>query len=221
MKASFKPTTKIEACTDSEASRYALGSVCVSPVGADAVWLTATDGRCLAAIKEEGSAEEPIACPAAAIKAKGAKRGGPQFVNRENGHWIDRKNTLHNPPDAGLFPKCNDVIPDFASVPHDELCVVRLDAELLLNVARAVNRPECFIGAKDTAVYVIVPRGKTKDGQSALVKRAMGVLGSDGIGVLMPIGGEQSHGDEPPAVSIGRFIERANEYRAEFKPFRP
>lgn len=196
---SFNPPTPIDlACDKDVASRYALGAVCVSPIDDKSVWLTATDGRIMAAVQADGSASEPVLCPMAAVKAKPAARDHRAKVYRDNGHWVDRKKTMHEPME-GRFPRMADVCPR-----TDNALVLAIDAALLHRLAQAI-----CIGDRPVVTLLIQPAG-----ENGYVENAIGVSASGGgIGVIMPC----TPGQENGPLEIETYQAHWAAYGKQFK----
>lgn len=214
MKAKFSPSTAIAGCCDTNASRYALGHVCVSPApDGKHVWLTACDSRTLACVKEPGTAIEPMACPAEAFKAPASKAKLP--IYRENGHWVDRKNTIHPAEESpGRFPRADQVVPQDVTADY---ALLTIDAQLLLNLAKAINQPGGKYDDKSaTAISLLLPLD-----EYGVVNKTIGVLGNAGFGVIMPLASTGPRIAEDKADKVRAFRGYVTEYVAEFKAFAP
>lgn len=208
----FGTPTKITACTDTGSLRYALANVCVSPSGEDEqVWLSATDGRCFAAVRTTGHVqgdEDPVdaqhsmegkqLCPPAIIEA--TFDGGLAVLN---GQWQATKPAkkgrkqqadaiLTAPVVEGRFPRCNDVVPAYTAT--DEVLVLAIDAKLLARVAQAVGTDE----GDHKPITLIVPIPTERDAEGGIFtgpgskacEGPIAVLGKFGIGVIMPCSSE-------------------------------
>ena len=209
MKASLAPTTRIDLATDPDSKRYALGSVCASPTRDGKVLLTACDGRILAAVRVDGDIPSPIAIPAKVFAAP-MKRGKVN-ITRENGHWIDRRDTIHTANDApGRFPRANDVIPD---VSHREgMRVIGIDAQLLLNLAKAIN--------DTSAVVQLIFDDSARSGM--MLTGPIAVHGTVGNGVIMPVTGDTKDAAAKQGNdAVTKYAAFAEGYRAEFVAFKP
>lgn len=202
MKATIKPTTAIHEAADKEATRYALNAVCVTPVDESTVWLSACNSRILACVKQAGTAIEPMLMPAAAAKT------GKAF--RDNGHWVDNKNTMHPIPD-GRFPRCNEVIPDIG--PREGFVTLRIDADLLAKLAHAINRPEKKYDSQVRGSVLLIVETCAKDGVAMPTDKPIGVIGSEGFGVIMPLGQD----NETSESALRQYADLAKQYRTEFK----
>lgn len=202
MKATIQPTTAIHEATDKEATRYALNAVVVSPVDDKTVWLTACNSRILACVKQAGTAIEPMLMPALAAKT------GKAF--RDNGHWVDNKNTMHPLPE-GRFPRCADVVPDIG--PREGFVTLRIDADLLAKLAHAINKPKGKHTEQAPGSVLLIVETCAKDGVAMPTDKPIGVIGSEGFGVIMPLG----QGNETSESALRQYADLAKQYRTEFK----
>lgn len=120
-------------CCDSESKRYALGGILVSPNGkGNCVYLTATDGRCMAVTKVDGRlADGPEIMPMSVAKHTRKTRG--MLVTRTDSGWENERGQ-----EAGIE---EGRFPNTASVWPKELGAhtVRIDANLLANVANTIG----------------------------------------------------------------------------------
>ena len=79
--------TRLDLASDTESSRYALSAIQVVPSDEDGkVWLTATDGRILAAVQTEGVVNQRRLMPIAVVKTTKSQRSQGLTVER-NGRW--------------------------------------------------------------------------------------------------------------------------------------
>ncbi len=152
--------------------------------------LAATDGK-VAALVGTTSECGPIAISLAAhsIPAPLAKPGALRFAHNPNKSelfgtefaWADdTKGIWRQQPEAGAFPRLDDVFP----FTDERTVVVGLSAENLRRLASAVNSANNPEGVS-AVVLLITPPGLS----GGTVDKPIGVLGDVGIGVIMPTGG--------------------------------
>ena len=101
-KAAVRVVNKIAGCTDTASCRYALSTVRVNPMAGheDAVWLTATDGRCMAVTPANGIAEEEHLMPSDLVKTPGTKG----VICHLNGHWRNDNGRWADSDVDGRYP---------------------------------------------------------------------------------------------------------------------
>lgn len=165
MKLSVRMSDRIRHAAAKQDGRYGISAVEARP-GKDGVWLSATDGHVLAIHKADGEATEPCLIPKPLLPTR--KAG--DVITRENGELRAASGKVATPND-GPFPPCTDILPDVRQtdrIGH----VVTLNAQLLLNLAKAIGD-----GGKPT-VTLFLPKNE---------KKAIAVLGGDGIGAIMPV----------------------------------
>jgi len=180
--------TRIAAACDEESTRYALGSVQAVPAGKDRVWLTATDGRCFAAVETDGTLDDgPELIPAKVFPTRKAHfpKCIPAALDRTNGVWKNnRKTPTIAEPSDGRFPKTADVVKDITEVDASERRTVTIDAKLLLNIQEALSdndSPE-----KECVTLLLSDNNEN----------SIGIVGNAGIGVLMPCSGGDKAGEK-------------------------
>lgn len=177
---SVRVEKRLLACTDrDEYSRYALSCLYVSPSVDGGVWCFGCDGRCLSATRIEGTIGESQLIPRGVVPT--TKK--PAHVERTGDRWDDRLNRRYATIDPeARYPKVQDVFPDCA-----DRVAVRIDATLLANIQTAISNSE--------SQHVTLLVGKPNE--------AIGVLGADGIGVLMPVALEEW---KTPALDYGNAV---------------
>jgi hypothetical protein len=189
-------------CIHEQSSRYALNGVHVCQRDKDRVWVTATDGRILSVTSAKGESEKPEVCPANILPKKGKKDSLAQL----NGQWetTSKDGTVSSPKIEGRYPNCAAMFSDKRGPASAEsVTVVRLNANLLAKLANSISTGgvvTLIIGSPD---------------------KPIGVMGSDGFGIIMPAERGQ-HAGELDADCIrrlcGEYNKLAEEYKATFKP---
>ena len=196
----------IHKCCDKDSKKWATDGVQVSPgtsAGQDMVWLTATDCRILAITPVEGVAPVPVIAPAKVFaKRGGTKRHLPNITL--NGEWRSAETVCA--PVEGRFPMAHAVLPDVQA--NSGVRAVTLDIELLKNLADALK------GDRDY-VTLLIPAHHTPDGDiipderdSLCIDGAISVVGAAGIGVIMALGGGETH--------IRPHVQRYRKLRARY-----
>lgn len=170
--------SRIGAATDNESSRFALGSVKVEGNG-ERVWASATDGRIAASVLCEGHTDEARLVPAELVpRTKKAMKDGSAEVER-NGQWENQAGKIVKQDVDGRFPYVQEHYP---AVDGDDVVCLCIDAQLLLNLANALGIDGC-----DHGVTLLIRPPK----EGELVDRGIGVLGPEGLGLLMPLGSDR------------------------------
>lgn len=180
----INPTTKINGCTDKEASRYSLGSVQIVPIIQDErvvigrnadmsqiterrptneVYAVATNGQIMAVNRIEGMAVETALCPAPMMKPEAARLRNKVSLN---GRWESTSGKIAPIPE-GRFPRVADVLPTARTV------TMGITPELLKRLSDAIST--------DGIVSLIFDVD-----QNNLVSGSIGVMGDNGFGVIMP-----------------------------------
>jgi len=169
----------IGACTAKESTRYAIAGTLVRVRGEHAV-AVATDGKCLSVTRLDtlmpGSWEGIVPSDALPSRTECTNRKFHPRTLTLNGtvQRTDAKGrTVTLAPSEGTFPNYESVIPEYLT---EDCTAIRLNIELLASIVQAVAAPDTF---KIRAVTVLVPHKYGKP---------IGVVGDNGIGVLMPIG---------------------------------
>lgn len=217
MNVRFSPTTKIQACCDPSATRYALGAVLLSPAPDNQVWLTSCDGKALAATKVAGQAECAVLVPVDAFGTSGKRTDVPNIA-RDNGHWVSRKRQIVEAQDAGRFPRATDCLPDYEG---RDIRVLSIDAKLLLNLAHALSGSGKHDRDPNSVVTLIID--VTPDEKNGnLIANGMGAVGTDGVGVLMPFAGNgRTNNPQVASNHVKAYSDRRADYIAEFKNVEP
>lgn len=155
------------ATADKSAGRFVLNHALLTPCD-EGAYLASTDGKVAAVMLADGE------CPDGAehlvpneIIAKVPKKGKRTELN---GQWLTDGKTL-TPPVCGLFPAMQDVLPSLTATPPT--FAVTLNAELLARLQQTISRDE---DGSASVTLLFTAQG------APLV-----VVGSDGIGVVMPI----------------------------------
>lgn len=189
LKAKFTVKTKPAKATDPDYSRYALGHVVASPA-TDGVWLTASNGRIVAATKVEGEIDKARYVPTSVMPT--LKRGGTVELN---GQWQNDKGKFAEEIDASAcrYPDVSSALATGCGT------VVTLDAQLLLNLAQAI----CEADERPT-LTLFLPAANKK----GYIEGGIGVLGSSGIGTVMPC--------HPPDDASCAYESQAADYKADF-----
>ncbi|NBW18340.1 MAG: hypothetical protein EBR82_61235 [Caulobacteraceae bacterium] len=169
----------IGACTAKESSRYAIAGTLIRVQGERAV-AVATDGKCMSLTRLEtlmpGNWEGIVPTDALPSRTECTGRKIHPRTLTLNGtvQRTDAKGrNVTLPPSEGTFPRYADVVPEYLT---EDCTVIRLNIDLLASIAHAIASPD--IG-KVRAVTVMVPHKYGKP---------IGVIGNNGIGVVMPIG---------------------------------
>ena len=178
------PTTKINGCTNKEATRYAISSVQIVPIIQDErvvlgrnvdgtqiterrptneVYAVATDGQIMAVNRLEGMAVEAALCPAPMMKPEAAKLRNKVTLN---GRWESTAGKVAPIPE-GRFPRVADVLPTARTV------TMALTPELLKRLSDAISTSGIVSLIFDVD-------------QNNLVTSSIGVMGDNGFGVIMP-----------------------------------
>ena len=163
---------KIDSCCDVGSCRYLIGAVEIIPAsGADGgLWATATDGKCLSVVKTAGETEErkPYYLPAKLLRP--SKKPATAKLN---GRWESADRMADQP--EGRYPQVQDVLPDCA-----DRQTITLNADLLAQLAAAIS-------ANGNVTLLLPPVETDKNGKKPDYRAAIGVVGDDGFGVLMPL----------------------------------
>lgn len=205
----------INAVCDTESTRYALGGVHVMPTGEEnEVYLSATDGRCLAIVKADGHVDDydvknPPIVPASIFPKSAKERRALQFdpdaaCSKDvrlngSGKWetpYDRTADVVE----GRFPRCHEVIP-YAS---GTTMVVTLDVPILKKLHDALTED----GTRGIDLLFTVP--EQVQGGPHRYSDAVCVQGNRGIGVIMPL---YMHDKTAPGQGAHEQFER---YRQEY-----
>lgn len=165
-----------DACEES--TRYGTSHVQVTPRDENSAFLAATNSRILAVVQTSAECPVQAMMPAEIIPMPTARRNPTVCLN---GRWENSKGQFAEINAApGRFPKCGDVIPDMVGRNY---LAVGLNAELLRTLQRAVNRTD----ADTITLFLPLPT----DGEVAVmgyqVNDAIPVVGSEGLGVIMPV----------------------------------
>lgn len=203
--------TKIEGSTSKEMSRYAIGGVQVSPSKQpNRAWLTATDGRQLAALSvaSDGRVDTCIVPPesvkaASSITVNGSVRSvkGSKRKPRVEEYPLD---------DDAKFPPCADVMPDpdDADGYHWALLNPKLLRAMLDSIAPDGGNVAIGIGT-DPHKPIVAVGFESKEAESPI-----------GLGVLMPCNTGAPHKDDPDehkaagrAILSGQYRTIRNRYR--------
>jgi hypothetical protein len=172
-------STHIGRVCDSSASRYALGHVQVRPRSAKGAWLAATDGRIVAIVPDEhAKVKETVLMPAEIAAGVTKSRA---ITAELNGRWENSKGKFAPAADPeGRFPQCDKCLSD---VP--EGCIaVRFDAKLLAKLADALTAPGEIQG-----ITMFIPT-EEREIDKGYAKFGFRVVGALGIGIIMPLAGE-------------------------------
>lgn len=167
---SLVPRTKIDACCDKDATRYALNNVEIIPAAEPGtVYCTATNGRVATVALAEGTATGPALLP-----AKFSKVGKPVSLN---GEWRSENRVAAQ--GEGRFPRCDDVFPKVpaSSGPDGEpsgYAVLELNGYQMKMLADA-------IGHEGWLTFFVPPNG-----ENGYVNQPIACRGTHGIGVIMP-----------------------------------
>ena len=197
--------TRLDLASDTESSRYALSAIQVVPSDEDGkVWLTATDGRILAAVETEGEVDQRRLMPVAVVKTTKSQRSQGLTVER-NGRWEAATRNRTGVKIAvgddvkGRFPRCEEIIPEVRNA-----TVLHLDGNLLHNLYLALG------GENDQrGITLFVPPADEKTG---IVESAVAVLGEHGLGVIMPLNPCSNRDDKDRERK--RYEEHAQRYIA-------
>lgn len=208
---SFITDNRIVKCTNKDEDfRYVLGSVYCSS-GIDTVWLSATNGKQLVAKKVEGNSDKAKLVPVAAFP----KTGKAPATIELNGNWgWKRENTKVETLDMpdGRYPKASAVFTDTSD------CIyLGIDHELLSRLGQAISTPK--IGREDgnskITLLIKVPKKQNEEEEgeqyvaNCAVEGGVGVLGPEGIGVIMPCSVD--------VESIKRYDEQVCEFKMAFE----
>ncbi len=175
-----------------DSSRYALGTVQVTPAADGKVFLAATDSRILAVIEAEGNAEREEHIPAAVLPKR--KKGS---TVRLNGQWESSDGKFCPvDPEPGRFPRAEDVLPNIKNGEYTVLCI---NPKLLHSLIESLGSTDY----DERGLTLFVP----KPDEHGNVDSAIPVLGRLGIGVIMPLSATddrnviRNHRSEYQAVS--------------------
>lgn len=166
-------STNIHKPADKVSLRHGSGLSCVQamPATGGGVWLTATDGRIMAITEAASSIRKTTLVPADACK--GATKRKPLLTRLVEGVW-ERPNKKDIPRAAiGPFPPCARTL-DAVKPDGESLRVLCLDADLLHKLADAITP----IGDQKIVKLLL-------DTSQDEIEHATGVVGANGIGVLM------------------------------------
>jgi len=181
--------TKIAACCADEAGRYAMTDVAVLGLENERVLLAATDGRCMALVETgaekindpDASGLIPTWVPRAFGKCNSDSPRALRLVNGEatslfsgGNTWVDDEGgSFREQHEGGLFPPIDNIIPSVLTGVQQ----VTINVDLLVKLAKGLNSPDHGAGL---TLFIPITPGKQCD-------RAIAVIGSNGIGVAMPI----------------------------------
>lgn len=191
-------TTKIaKSCdTETENDRYALSRVQVTPRDGGA-WLSATDGKQLAIVPTTGVSIKQRLIPKGVFPT--TKKGGEVALISESGEdetyralWKCGKKVEEVVGDQGRFPRLGQIIP----CPDGNCVVLCLDANLLVRLAQAINRPA------SGKIHLILPPA-----EEGVIEGPIAALGDEGFGVVMPWSVE----DKGEKIAV--FNAQAESYR--------
>ncbi len=178
-------TTKIgtgigHATDEGNDGRYALNGVLVGESCA-----MATDGR-IAAVVMAGTDKEwqgPVLIPGEiAPKAKADSKA----VYKTNGNLLNVARTRPGKPDVvatvkdGRFPKLQECFPPIGTL--DMRAVVKIDAEKLLKVAKAINK----LGAENAGMVTLIIQ-ENEESAIIVLPNDEGRGAAGGIGLVMPL----------------------------------
>ena len=208
---SFIADNRIVKCCRKEEDRlYVLESVYCSS-GTDTVWLSATNGKQLVAKKVEGNSDKAKLVPVAAFPKTGK---APATIELNGNLGWKRENTKVETLDMpdGRYPKASDVFKDASD------CIyLGIDHELLSRLGQAISAPK--IGREDgnskITLLIKVPKKRDEDSgeeqyvTNCAVEDGVGVLGPEGIGVIMPCSVD--------VEGIKRYDEQVCEFKMAFE----
>lgn len=195
----FQSTTEIDAVTDPESGRFALGCVLAQPDPdrPNGVLLVATDGRAMAIVEEEGKLDEPRKIRASSLRQRRKERivqvecdGAQAYFSCDQEHGGDGLVAVERDEVEGRFPRFGDVIP---KVDLEEYTEISIDYALLGRLLRALQ-----------------PRRTSKEGQvlfSIFVDRSrpfvdtpLIVASGGNLGILMPCTSDEQERDACQAL---------------------
>jgi len=175
MEYSFNVDTKIEkACDKGKTSRYGMGNprLLINNEHSGVGTLVASNGQVLAVVPVDVTAGEPkdgASMLEVPVKALPTRKGKGRRVHKDEYGWTNSQaNAIHPRPVESHYPKVDSILPEWDGVE------VTLDAELLYNLALAIN-------GVDNPKRVTLRIGQPDD--------AIAVAGDLGIGVIMPCDG--------------------------------
>jgi hypothetical protein len=204
MNVKAKISRSMVGCADEEEGRYALNRAQITPAK-DGVWVTTTDGRCMAFTKAQGEADEQCLMPTE-ILSKTSKYEHDVVLNGKWTGTLGKSNVLRTADVMeGLYPKVVPCLPttdEADGKPVDgrpqvtDYRAVSLDTALLDNIGQALVNDEV------AGITLLVPDN------NELPMLVVPSSGYQGVGVLMPIA------SDPKATPA---IERYKAIRAEIE----
>lgn len=183
-------TSPIVNAADEESSRYSLMHVEIFPQPKDRVLAVSTNGRVAAIVELPGKTDRPRLIPCGVFpstKAHMPRTGYPQ-IELEDGQWhlTGSKNGKVAPQaEAGRFPRLGDLVPALPS--EENTLVVSFDAAELLKLADSIRSQAKDAGSASPedggcspTVSLFIDKSRPEQNS------AIAVVGTEGIGVLMP-----------------------------------
>jgi hypothetical protein len=176
-------------------SKYELSAVRCDVSTDGSALLQACDGHKAAIVvttseigrKADAAAAKYI--PAELARPSGRSSTALRFANNPNKSelfdtefaWVDgERGVYRQQPDIPKFPAVADIFPDMERDPVEPI-VVGLNAEALLQLAKAVNSPGAPEGVGSLVLIIRPPTDRTEG-----VDKPIAVVGSCGIGVMLP-----------------------------------
>lgn len=179
--------TRIADACDTESTRYAFGYVQVTPHDENSAFLAATNSRILAVVQASAECPTGAMMPAKIVPPPTGRKVPTVCLN---GRWENSKGQFEEIiEETGRFPKCGEVIPDMVGRKY---LALGLNAELLRTLQRAVNRSD----AETITLFLPIPTDADAARYGYQVNDAIPVVGSEGLGVIMPVTIGDSGGTE-------------------------
>ena len=157
--------------TNQDASRYATGCVQISPRDGGC-YLAATDCKQATIVESDGQTDETRLIPGDVLPT----RMHPAQVTL-NGVWESSHGKVAKDDDFGRFPDIAKVLPSFYD--GDGAFTLGLTGDNLAAIANALH--------EHGMITLIIPKPKQSGPDKGQVTGSIGVLGSRGFGVIMPM----------------------------------
>ncbi len=191
--------TPVKQATSKDDTRYGRRGAEVRPGMNGCAWLTTSDGHTAAIMQVEAArCTEPDIIPADVLP--GSVKGGK--LAKIDGTWetvvTGKQKVKKAEPLDGEFPPVADVIPDVMATKSSRSdnfrysTAVTINAELLMNIARAIGHDGRYDDTGTTVTLFIQPGEKGKP-----ANKPIAVVGGPGrIGIVMPCNGDPTQARE-------------------------